>query len=135
MSLAGRAVPAIQYGECPADPYIQPYFGIAFSQWLGYVGSMKEARFEWDNRKDKDNQAKHGVSFTVAQRAFLDAKRVIAEDTGHGAEEKRFFCIGKVGGGILTVRFTVRGDVIRIFGAGYWRGGKQIYEEKNKIHR
>jgi uncharacterized DUF497 family protein len=95
---------------------------------------MRKARFEWDEGKDKDNQAKHGVSFALAQRAFLDARRVIAEDTGHGGEEKRFFCIGRVDDGILTVRFTVRGNVVRIFGAGYWRRGKQIYEEQNKIH-
>jgi uncharacterized DUF497 family protein len=95
---------------------------------------MKEARFEWDDGKDRENQAKHGVSFAMAQRAFLDAQRVIAEDTGHGAGEQRFFCIGRVGDGLLTVRFTVRGDVIRIFGAGYWRKGKQIYEEQNQVH-
>lgn len=34
----------------------------------------------------------------------------------------------------MTVRFTYRGGVIRIFGAGYWRKGKQIYERENKIH-
>lgn len=37
--------------------------------------------------------------------------------------------------GILTVRFTYRGSVIRIFGAGYWRKGKAIYEHENQIHR
>lgn len=31
----------------------------------------------------------------------------------------------------LTVRFTYRGSVIRIFGAGYWRKGKVIYEREN----
>jgi uncharacterized protein len=95
---------------------------------------MKEARFEWDEAKDRENRTKHGVSFVLAQRAFLDAQRVIAEDISHSTGEKRFFCIGRVARGILTVRFTVRGDVIRIFGAGYWRRGKQIYEQQNKIH-
>ena len=95
---------------------------------------MKEARFEWDEAKDRENRVKHRVSFGLAHRAFLDAQRVIAEDTSHSAGEKRFFCIGRVGEGVLTVRFTVRGDVIRIFGAGYWRRGKQIYEQQNKIH-
>ena len=42
--------------------------------------------------------------------------------------------LGWVGEGILTVRFTYRDDVIRIFGAGYWRKGKQIYERENKVH-
>jgi uncharacterized DUF497 family protein len=96
---------------------------------------MKGARFEWDEEKDRENQAKHCVSFAVAQRAFLDPRRVIAEDTRHSRREQRFFCIGKAGGGILTVRFTVREGAIRIFGAGYWRRGKQIYEQQNKIHR
>lgn len=34
---------------------------------------------------------------------------------------------------VATVRFTVRNDKIRIFGAGYWRQGKKIYEKENKI--
>jgi len=45
---------------------------------------MLKARFEWDDDKDKENQRKHGVSFSVAQYAFLDPKRVIAEDVSHG---------------------------------------------------
>jgi Ribonuclease toxin, BrnT, of type II toxin-antitoxin system len=66
---------------------------------MRYSGGMKDARFEWDEKKDKENRAKHGVSFAVGQLAFLDPRRVIAEDTGHSAREKRFFCVGRVGGG------------------------------------
>ena len=36
--------------------------------------------------------------------------------------------------GIVTVRFTHRAGVIRIFGAGYWRKGKVIYERENQVH-
>jgi uncharacterized DUF497 family protein len=28
---------------------------------------MKKTRVEWDDDKDKENQAKHGVSFSAAQ--------------------------------------------------------------------
>ena len=94
-----------------------------------------KTRFEWDEGKDRENQAKHNVSFSLAQRAFLDPHRVIAEDVTHTDEEERFYCIGRVNDGIVTVRFTYRGNVIRIFGAGYWRKGRKIYEEQNKIHR
>jgi uncharacterized DUF497 family protein len=94
-----------------------------------------ESSFEWDEDKDKENQTKHGVAFTLAQRAFLDPKRVIAEDVIHGGKEDRFYCLGRVGEGIMTVRFTYRGNIIRIYGAGYWRKGKKIYEEQNKICR
>ena len=96
---------------------------------------MGEARFEWDAEKDRDNQSKHDVSFSMAQRAFLDPQRVIVEDMNHSKEEERFYCIGRVGKGIMTVRFTYRGNVIRIYGAGYWRKGRKIYEEQNKIYR
>ncbi len=95
---------------------------------------MRKASFEWDERKDAENQAKHGVPFALAQYAFADPRRVIAEDTAHSKTEKRYFCFGRVGNGILTVRFTYRSGVIRIFGAGYWRKGKVIYERENQIH-
>jgi len=92
---------------------------------------MKNMAFEWDSQKDRENQMKHGVTFEVAQYAFADPDRVIAEDLSHSDEEKRFFCFGCVGKGILTVRFTLRGSQIRIFGAGYWRKGKKTYETQN----
>lgn len=76
-------------------------------------------RFEWDTKKDQRNQAKHGVPFGLAQYAFSDPKRIIAEDLEHSKVEKRFFCFGRVGGGILTVRFTHREGAIRIIGAGH----------------
>jgi uncharacterized DUF497 family protein len=96
---------------------------------------MDRAPFDWDDEKDRENQHKHGVSFALAQRAFLDPYRVIAEDVNHSNEEDRFYCIGKVDEGIITVRFTYRNDIVRIIGAGYWRKGKKIYEKENKIHR
>ncbi len=95
---------------------------------------MPKVHFEWDLSKDKANQKKHNVSFSLAQYAFLDLNRVIARDLRHSAKEERYFCIGRVGDGIMTVRFTYRGNVIRIIGAGHWRKGKLIYEKKNKIH-
>jgi uncharacterized DUF497 family protein len=56
-----------------------------------------KATFEWDERKDEENWAKHGVSFNIAQQAFLDPHRVIAEDVTHSTAEDRFYCIGRVG--------------------------------------
>jgi len=59
---------------------------------------------------------------------------VIAEDVTHGREEERSYYIGRVGAGMMTVRFTYRGNVIRIYGAGYWRKGRKIHEEQNKVY-
>lgn len=92
---------------------------------------MAKVRFDWDERKNHENQRKHGVSFELAQLAFTDSKRVIAEDLDHSHSEMRYYCIGWVGHGALTVRFTYSEGVIRIIGAGYWRRGKKIYEDQN----
>jgi len=95
----------------------------------------KTSDFEWDDAKDQSNQRKHDIPFSLAQFAFLDERRVILEDLDHSDGEKRYYCLGKVAGGIMTVRFTYRKTKIRIFGAGYWRKGKRIYERENKIQR
>jgi uncharacterized DUF497 family protein len=56
-----------------------------------------------DPEKDQINIEKHGVDFYDAQQAFLDKKRIIAEDLDHSHREKRFFCFGKVSGRVMTV--------------------------------
>jgi uncharacterized DUF497 family protein len=89
--------------------------------------------FEWDENKNLINTDKHGVSFETAQEAFFDFKRIIIPDKKHSQKERRFYCIGRVEGAIITVRYTKRNGKIRIFGAGYWREGREIYEEKNSL--
>jgi len=90
---------------------------------------MKNAEFEWDERKNHQNFEKHGVDFYDAQEAFMDDERIIAEDLDHSRGEKRYFCFGMVSGRVMTVRFTWRDGIIRMIGAGYWRKGKKIYDE------
>jgi len=96
---------------------------------------MCKTYFEWDEDQNIQNRIKHGLSFEEAQYAFFDEYRVIAEDIGHSDDEKRYFCFGLVDGGVVTVRFTYRKGKIRIFGAGYWRKGRKIYEKENNIQR
>lgn len=90
--------------------------------------------FEWDNAKETANIEKHGVDFETAKEAFFDERRITTVDDGHSTKtETRYFCFGLVGKKVLTVRFTLRKDVIRILGAGYWRKGRGFYEERNGI--
>ena len=89
--------------------------------------------FEWDERKARDNVAKHGVSFELATQVFDDPRLALAEDAAHSRSEVRYFAFGRVGGGVLTVRFALRGERIRIIGAGYWRKGKAFYEQANRL--
>ena len=87
--------------------------------------------FEWDLGKEAMNVQKHRVDFATAAMAFVDPHRVVILDERHSYEEKRFFCLGKVGDRVLTVRFVYRGEAVRVLGAGYWRKGVKIYEEEN----
>ncbi|MFH0984491.1 MAG: BrnT family toxin [Candidatus Omnitrophota bacterium] len=92
----------------------------------------RESDFVWDPEKERLNILKHGVNFREAERAFEDPQRKINVDSGHSRGEPRFFCYGRVGRGILTVRFTYRDGKIRIIGAGFWRKGRERYEEEKK---
>ena len=87
--------------------------------------------FEWDERKNESNLEKHGLSFDEAKLAFSDKNRLIDKDVKHSTSaETRYFLYGDTGRGIATVRFTVRNNVIRIIGAGYWKQGRKKYEER-----
>ena len=94
-------------------------------------------RFEFDSVKESANMTKHGVDFSTVLRVFEDPDRLIVPKLKHSPNESRFYAIGQDGHGILTVRFTIRGDAIRVIGAGYWRKQKKTYEnqkKKNELH-
>ncbi len=86
--------------------------------------------FIWDYGKELENIVRHGVDFATAALAFKDPKRKIYTDSKHSLTEERFFCIGKVNGRVMTVRFTYRFEKIRIIGAGYWRKGVKYYDKE-----
>lgn len=89
--------------------------------------------FEWDPLKELLNIEKHNVSFAQAIEAFKDHDGFDLDDGAHSREELRYYRVGKtLDGRILTVRFTIRDDVIRIFGAGEWREFRSRYYEKTK---
>jgi uncharacterized DUF497 family protein len=87
--------------------------------------------FVWDLGKEVLNVRKHGIDFVTAAQAFRDSRRKIYADFGHSSQEPRFFCIGKVGGRVITVRYIHRHGKIRIFGAGCWRKGVRQYEKED----
>jgi len=89
------------------------------------------ATFDWDQQREEANRIKHGIDFATAQYAFLDPHRLIVHDAKHSNSEERWFCIGKVADRVLTVRFTYRDGVIRIFGAAEWRKWRKLYEQHN----
>ncbi len=93
--------------------------------------SERSASFVWDQVKEDQNIVKHGVDFKTAAKAFIDPNRKIYIDAKHSQKEERFFCLGRVDGKVLMVRFLWRDEKIRIIGAGYWRKGETYYDQKD----
>ena len=50
--------------------------------------------FEWDENKNRINQAKHKVSFEEAQTVFYDERALVIDDPEHSEEEERFIILG-----------------------------------------
>lgn len=55
---------------------------------------MNELRFEWDERKEKANIKKHGVSFNEARTVFYDENAIQFFDPDHSESEDRFILLG-----------------------------------------
>jgi uncharacterized DUF497 family protein len=53
-----------------------------------------KVRFEWNLKKEKINQRKHGVSFKEAQSVFLDDEALLIPDPDHSLDEDRFVLLG-----------------------------------------
>ena len=47
--------------------------------------------FEWDEKKNAINKKKHGISFEMAVRVFLDEKRVEKLDIEHSTLEEEYY--------------------------------------------
>lgn len=87
-------------------------------------------RFDWDEAKRRSNIDQHGVDFDLAKSAFDYEQALVLWDEIHSDDrELRWWLLGRVEQRIMLVRYTHRpGGVIRIIGAGFWRKGKEIYE-------
>ncbi|MGD0999294.1 MAG: BrnT family toxin [Candidatus Brocadiia bacterium] len=55
---------------------------------------MNGIRFEWDEKKSRENRRKYGVSFDEAQTVFLDDNAIRFFDPDHSADEDRFLMLG-----------------------------------------
>lgn len=72
--------------------------------------------YEWDERKQVENLAKHGVDFDDAVRIF-DGPVVEAPDDRRDYGESRIRAFGEVEGVVLCVVYTRRGSRRRIISA------------------
>ncbi len=67
---------------------------LAIACYQQYDSNMEAITFSWDERKDRENQRKHGVSFEEASTAFADENARLRYDPDHSQEEGRFILLG-----------------------------------------
>jgi uncharacterized DUF497 family protein len=92
--------------------------------------------FEWDDKKEKSNKRKHGISFEEARTAFYDENAIQYFDPDHSNDEDRFILLGisfKLKVLVVCHCFQENDSVIRIISARkadkdeeyeYWRNRK-----------
>lgn len=59
--------------------------------------------FDWDERKNRSNRAKHRVWFEEAQTVFEDPRGRLFEDPDHSEEEERFVLLGMSSAGRVLI--------------------------------
>jgi uncharacterized DUF497 family protein len=81
---------------------------------------MPNITFSWDDRKNRSNLKKHGISFEEAQTVFFDEQAIEYFDPDHSAKEDRYLMLG-LGHRlqVLVVSYALRqeGSEIRIISA------------------
>jgi uncharacterized DUF497 family protein len=80
--------------------------------------------FEWDERKNEANRAKHGLDFVDAV-ALFDHPHLLAAARMTGGET-RSLATGLVDGRVVTAVFTLRGDRIRIISLRVARADERL---------
>ena len=81
---------------------------------------MDDLRFQWDERKNRDNRRKHRVSFEEAQTVFYDDWAILIEDDDPDEPEDRFVLLGMSAGArtlVVCHCYREQDNVIRIISA------------------
>ncbi len=93
-------------------------------------------RFEWDERKNRQNKQGHGISFEEAQSVFFDNRALLIADPDHSEHEDRFVLLGlssRLRTLVVCHCYRQDGDVIRLISAR--RANRQergLYENRWK---
>jgi uncharacterized DUF497 family protein len=92
-----------------------------------------DMKFEWDEKKNKLNIKKHGVSFEEAQTVFFDPLAKVADDPDHATEDFRLIAVGHSSllRSLLVVHcFRENDSIIRIISARKLTKSEQRSYEK-----
>jgi uncharacterized DUF497 family protein len=85
--------------------------------------------FEWDERKNRRNNNKHGIDFETAMKLWNDKNRI--EIQTPFSIENRSILIGKIDKKLWSAIFTLRINAIRIISVRRARKKEaKLYEQK-----
>ena len=82
-----------------------------------YDDVIYKGRFIWNRLKAEINRREHKITFEKATEAFDDPFFVEEYDEANSVNEDRYNITGFVKGMYMTVSFTLRGNLTRIFSA------------------
>ncbi len=86
--------------------------------------------FDWDKENLAKNWEKHRVGFWECEEIFFNQPLLLADDTRHSGDERRFYALGKTDAERpLFLAFTVRGRLIRVISA------RDMSRKERKAHR
>ncbi|MBS0165945.1 MAG: BrnT family toxin [Nitrospira sp.] len=89
-------------------------------------------RFEWDERKNRLNIEKHGITLSDSWQVF-ERPLLIRLDERKDYGEPRWIALGDLNGTVVVLVFTKRGDTIRAISMR--KGNKherQVYQNRIK---
>jgi uncharacterized DUF497 family protein len=93
-------------------------------------------RFEWDEKKARQNAKKHRVSFEEAQSVFADTYARLIPDPDHSDDEDRFVLLGmseRLQVLVVCHCYRENDSVIRLISARKaTRHEQTLYEEHSK---
>jgi uncharacterized DUF497 family protein len=74
--------------------------------------------FDWDEGNNDKNWIKHQVSNSECEEVFFNLPLLLADDTKHSQDEKRYYVLGQTNAKrLLFIAFTVRENRIRVISA------------------
>jgi uncharacterized DUF497 family protein len=74
--------------------------------------------FEWDEGNAEKNWERHQVRTSECEEVFFRRPWVVPAPSGQSRPEERFAALGRTAlGRLLTIVFTIRGNLIRVISA------------------
>ena len=74
--------------------------------------------FEWDAGNAQKNWVSHRVMPAESEEVFFNLPVFVLEDAKHSGRERRYNVLGRTNADrLLSVIFTIRGDLVRVISA------------------